>query len=58
MRTAMERRPYPGAQCMRTAQCTVGPPFHRRPRTAKMAALHAVARERDPPGVAAGAELG
>ena len=26
---------------MRTAQCAVGPPFHRRPRTAKMAAPHA-----------------
>ena len=25
---------------MRTAQCAVGPPFHRRPRAAKMAALH------------------
>ena len=31
----------PGAQCMRTAQCMVGPPFHRRPPAAKMAAPHA-----------------
>ena len=38
MRTAMERRPY---RFLRTAQCAVGPPFHRRPHAAKMAAPHA-----------------